>query len=112
MSKTTTIKLSTSFIESVASAALSDPMWIDEARAEGDLLGKYLSEHIANGGTIRIHDCEEDEWHTVTSDQFVAAIGTYIQMLYVDESLSDCYLDDATAEIVFQLAVFGEVIYG
>lgn len=112
MSKNTTIELSTEFIESVADAALSDPMWIDGIERVGDSKGEYASEHIANGGTIRIHDCEEDEWHTVTSNQFVAAIGKYIQMLYVDDSLSGCYLDDATAEIVFQLAVFGEVIYG
>lgn len=111
MSKTTTIELSYEFIESVASASLSAPMWIDEVEAVGEHQGVYLSEHIANGGTIRIHDCEEDEWHTVTSKQFVAAIGKYIQMLFVDESLSDCYLDDATAEIVFQLAVFGELTY-
>lgn len=112
MSKYTTIELSWDFIEQVADAAMSDPMWIDAAEAAGERQGKSLSEHIANGGTIRIHDCEEDEWHTITSEQFVAAIGKYIQMLYVDESLSDCYLDDATAEIVFQLAVFGEVTYG
>lgn len=107
----TTIDLSNSFVEMVASSALSDPYWIDGIEIVGEEKGWYYSEHLANGGTIKIHDLEENEWHTITNEQFVAAIGKYIQALYVDETL-DGYLDDATAEMVLQIACFGEVIYG
>ena len=107
----TTIELSNDFVEMVASSALLSPYWIDRAEIVGEEMGEYCSEHLANGGTIKIHDLEENKWHTVTNEQFVTAIGKYIQALYVDETL-DGYLDDATAEMVLQIACFGEVIYG
>lgn len=107
----TTIDLSNRFVEMVASSAMSDPYWIDGIEIVGEEKGWYYSEHLANGGTIKIHDLEENEWHTITNEQFVAAIGKYIQALYVDETLSG-YLDDATAEMVLQIACFGDVIYG
>lgn len=107
----TTIDLSNSFVEMVAEGALLSPYWIDDIDIVGEERGEYYSEHLANGGAIKIHDLEEDKWHTVTNEQFVAAIGKYIQALYVDETLSG-YLDDATAEMVLQIACFGEVIYG
>lgn len=107
----TTVELSEKFIQSVAESALSDIYWVDEIKIIGERMGEYCSEHIANGGTVKLHDMEEDKWHTVTHEQFVTAIGKYIQALYVDETISG-YLDDATAEMVFQIACFGDVIYG
>lgn len=106
-----TIEFDKDFVEMVASSGLSCPYWIDELRIVGDVKGKYTSEHIANGGTIKIRDYESGEWYTVTSKKFANAIGKYVQMLYVDKSVSG-YLDDATAEQVFQIACFGDVIYG
>lgn len=107
----TKLELSTDFVDMVASSALSAPYWIDEVRIVGEEKGEYYSEHLANGGTIEIHDLEGEKWHVVTCEQFVAAIGKYIQALYVDENISG-YLDDATAEMVLQIACFGKVIYG
>ena len=109
---TATIEFPKEFIIDIASYAMSDPLWIDKVEIEGERKGEYISDHIANGGTILMHDCEMDEWHTSTAKQCAQAVGTYIQMLYVDESLHGCYLDDATAEAVLQIAVFGDVIYG
>lgn len=107
----TEINLSNEFVETVADSALLEPYWIDGIRMVGDECGECYSEHLANGGAIEIHDLEEDKWHTITNEQFVSAIGKYMQMLYVDQSIVG-YLDDATAEMVLQIACFGEVVYG
>lgn len=108
----TEINLSTDFVEMVASGALDGCVyWADSCEFIGTPKGEYASEHLANGGAIKIHDSIENKWHTVTCKKFCFAIGKYIQMLYVDESISG-YLDDATAETVLQLACFDDVIYG
>lgn len=115
MSKQTmsaTIELDADFVARVAEYAIEGADWAICFEMRDEPKGATVADHLANGGIIRFCEVNGGEKHQVDGAQFAQAIGTFLQRVYVDETLHFCYLDDATAEVVLQLAAFGEVVYG
>lgn len=116
-------------IDDIMCAALEGGItyWCDEAEPEGDYLGEWGHEQISRGGTLFLHDCEEDEYHKLNKENFIDGLkkficsgrfdivdrltdkyGTYTGKLGIDA----CQVDGEAADGIIQCALFGDWIYG
>ena len=62
------------------------------------------SEDLTKGGTLKLQDYETSEWHELTLEKFLKALGER------DIDLED--YDSIDADAVIQQAIFGKVVYG
>jgi len=65
----------------------------------------YLSQALTQGHSLKIHDSEEDKWHTLTLNKFIKGLSLSYGFNYED-------YDKEEAEQVLQRALFKEAIYG
>lgn len=93
-------------IDDVVTTALEGGItyWCDQATTDVDLGDNYLSEMLAKGATIKLHDSEEDKWHDLTIDKLIKAMEE-IRFSFEDYDAGD-------ADQLIQQAIFGKVIYG
>ncbi len=106
---TSTRKVSSEDIDNVVADAMSGmTYWADKARVKKGCEPKeetqYLSETLTHGGTLEIHDAEDNVWITLTLERFLAALAK----VNFDFEQYDSY----DAEAAVQQAIFGEVVYG
>ena len=108
-------------IDDIMCAALEGGIcyWCCEAEVVGDYLGEYASEQISLGGTLKLHDSEEEETYELTLEKLLQGIQkAYEGDYYSDyewcngEELDCCRIDAAVADAIVQLALFDDVIYG
>lgn len=120
MAKTYSIKCNTTFkltdedIDDIMSDALDSGIgyWCGRAKVNGEYLGEYASDQISRGGTLTLYDLEDDEESWVLDlDKFLAGYKMAIEQGYFSGDLDDDY-DAGTADVIVQLALFGEVVYG
>lgn len=52
--------------------------WCDDAEVVGDYLGEYASEQISRGGTLKLHDSEEDKTYELTLDKFLVGLAKVV----------------------------------
>ena len=96
--------------------------WCSKIRKpDGSDIDLWLKEDGAhslkpNPQDFKLYDCEEGQWHLVTLN---ALAGAYRKA--VEEDLHHCgyypvsnleQADECVGDIILQLAVFGEIIYG
>lgn len=95
--------------------------WCCEAEVAGKYLGKYGSEQISRGGTLKLHDSEEDEVYELTKEKFLKGLEMYVKkpvysefLEFVDHEvrLDTGYADADVADTIIQYALFGEIVYG
>ncbi len=90
--------------------------WCDNAEVVGDYLGEYASEQISRGGTLKLHDSEEDETYELTLDKFLAGLATVVGERGLDViyqgKIDPSNIDAEDADAIIQYAIFGEVVYG
>lgn len=95
--------------------------WCDNAKVDGKYLGEYASEQISRGGTIILHDMEEDRNELLTKEKLLQGIRMYAEQPehsdifeVVDHELHiDCAMVDAVvADEIIQYAIFSEIFYG
>ncbi len=95
--------------------------WCDNAKVDGKYLGEYASEQISRGGTLILHDMEEDRNELLTKEKLLQGIRMYAEQPehsdifeVVDHELHiDCGMVDAeVADAIIQYAVFSEIFYG
>lgn len=84
---------------------------------EDEYYGEYASEQISRGGSLRMHDSEDDEVYVLTLDKFLNGIRLACRDGYGDEwfdgeSLDYFRIDGEAADIIVQYALFGEVMFG
>lgn len=85
---------------------------------EDDYYGEYASEQISRGGSLCLYDNETDEKYVLTLDKFLKGIRLAIKDGYrndwfSDDARLDCgMIDGEAADIIVQMALFGEVVYG
>lgn len=85
---------------------------------EDDYYGEYASEQISRGGSLRLYDNETDEKYLLTLEKFLKGIRLAIKYGYGNDWFSDdarldcCMIDGEAADIIVQMALFGEVVFG
>lgn len=104
------ITLTQDDLDSIMVSALEGGItyWADaaEVKKQPEDPFTYASEVISRGGTLRIHDAEEDKWHLLTLPKFLKALQE------TDVDLSDMMEVDApAADSIIQLALFGKQVY-
>ena len=62
-------------------------------------------ELLTNGFSLKIHDSQENKWHTLTLRKFLKGLSMIDHHDYCEYDMYDC-------ERVIQYALFGKLIYG
>lgn len=108
-------------IDDIMASALEGGItyWCDSTTVVGDYLGEFASEQIARGGTLELHDMEEDATYELTTEKLINGIklaveyGYYKNYGWCDGHYLDTgEIDALVADVIVQLALFGDVIYG
>lgn len=93
--------------------------WCNEAEvAEDEYYGEFASEQVSRGGSLKLHDSEIDRTCTLTLDKFIKGVQLAIAEGYGSDWLGDDarldtgMMDGEAADIIVQMALFGEVVYG
>jgi hypothetical protein len=118
---TQTVNVTEEDIDDIMCSALEGGItyWANAARVVGNYLGEYASEQISRGGSLIISDAEEDAEYLLTRDNLLKGIKLAIQGNYfmdyewvVGSKLDCCQVDAEVADVIVQLALFDEVVYG
>ena len=117
-----TVKVTTEDIDDIVATAFEGGInyWCGSARVVGDYLGEYASEQISRGGEVILTDFEdEEEEYTLTRSKLLKGIKLAIDGDYYSEyewvngnELDPCQIDAEVADVIIQLALFGEIVYG
>ena len=95
--------------------------WCNKAQVDGKYLGEYASEQISRGGTLILHDMEEERTELLTKEKLLQGIRMYAEQIkygdifeVIDHELHiDCGMVDAeVADAIIQYALFSEIFYG
>jgi hypothetical protein len=115
------VELTQQDIDDIMVAALEGGInyWCDEAAVEGgEYLGKYASDQISRGGTLLLHDTDEDAYRKLDLEKFLKGFKLWVENggdeygAIEDGKVDCCNIDADCADAIIQYALFGEVIYG
>lgn len=108
-------------IDDIMVAALEGGInyWCDEAAVEGgEYLGKYASDQISRGGTLLLHDTDEDAYRKLDLEKFLKGFKLWLENggdqygAVQGHEVDCCNIDAGCADEIVQYALFGEVVYG
>ena len=102
--------------------------WCRKAEVVGEYLGEYGSEQISIGGTLKLHDSEEDTVYELDKEKLLDGIKMYLEdpekPYDILESASDsvgcskgefvldcCMVDAVVADMIIQYALFRTIVY-
>ena len=118
---TINFKLNMQDIDDIMACALEGGInyWCKEAKVIGEYLGEYAGEQISRGGILELYDTEDDEVYLFDIKKFIQGFEAWIENGYdyngavsangkVDTSL----IDAGDADMIIQLALFDEIVYG
>ena len=93
--------------------------WCRKAEVVGDYLGEYASDQVSRGGVLKLYDIEDDSIYELTLEKLLHGIEkAYIDCWYIDygwcdgKKIDTCQVDAVVADIIIQLSLFDEIIYG
>lgn len=93
--------------------------WCYKAEVVGKYLGEYASEQISRGGTLKLYDCEENEVYELTLEKLLKGIQLAVEGNYYEDyewvlgdGLDVCQVDAEVADVIIQLALFDDVVFG
>ena len=116
-----TLSISDEDIDDIVCTALEGGItyWCREARVVGDCLGEYASEQISRGGELILVDSESDDEYTLTKQKLLNGIRLAIYNHYYEaykwwnsNGIETCNVDADAADVIIQLALFEDIIYG
>ena len=117
-----TVVLSDEDIDCIMSGALDGGIsyWACKAEViEDEYLGEFASEQISRGGSLRIYDREDDETYLLTLEKLLRGFSMALLLGYGDtwvdnseNTVDACCIDANGCDVIVQLALFGDVIYG
>lgn len=110
-------------IDDIMCAALEGGItyWCCKAEVVGEYLGNDASDQISRGGSLMLHDSEEDKVYELTLEKFLSGLKLYLArptagdfLEFIDHELriDTGYADAEVADSIIQYAIFGDVIYG
>ena len=115
------VKVTDQDIDDIVATALEGGItyWCCKAEVVGSYLGEWAHEQIARGGSLDLHDAEEDEVYELTIEKFLKGIQLAVEGNYYAEyewhngtEIDTCQVDAEVADVIIQLALFGDVIFG
>ena len=115
------IKVTQEDIDDIMCSALEGGItyWCRKAEVVGDYLGEYASEQISRGGTLLLYDAEEDEVYDLDLPNLLNGIKQAYEGNWFAEygwcdgkTIDTCQVDAEVADVIVQLALFDEVIFG
>ncbi len=115
------VELTHQDIDDIMVAALEGGInyWCDEAAVEsGEYLGKYASDQISRGGTLLLHDTDEDAYRKLDLEKFLKGFKLWLENggdqygAVQGHEVDCCNIDAGCADEIVQYALFGEVVYG
>lgn len=93
--------------------------WCGKAKVIGDPLGEYAHEQIARDGKLMLYDIVEDAKYELTREDILKGIKMAAEQGYYDNyewcdghTLDTCNVDADVADVIVQLALFEDVVYG
>lgn len=91
--------------------------WCDGAEVVGEYLGQYASDQISRDGELMLYDVEECTSYMLTLEMFLNGVVLAIEKGYATDWLEGnhidtCNIDAEAADVIIQMALFGDVIYG
>lgn len=93
--------------------------WCSEAEVVGKYIGEYASDQISRGGTLILYDAESDDKWELNVDKMLNGIEMAIKEKYYEDyywynegELDACQIDAEVADVIVQLALFEEVVFG
>ena len=116
-----TLPISDEDIDDIVCTALEGGItyWCREARVVGDYLGEYASEQISRGGELILVDSESDDEYTLTKQKLLNGIRLAISNHYYEDykwwnsnGIETYNVDADVADVIIQLALFEDIIYG
>lgn len=118
----TKVKVTQDDIDGIVAGALEGGItyWCDEAKVVGEYLGEYASDQISRGGSLLLHDTEENEWRLLTKQDLLTGIRMYIENAHPYEIVQDegdrkvidgSKVDAEVCDMIIQYAVFKEQVY-
>lgn len=108
-------------IDDIMCAALEGGItyWCSKAKVVGEYLGEYGHEQIARNGKLMLYDMVEDEKYELDRDDLLKGIKMAIEEGYYENyewftgsSLNTDNIDGEVADVIVQMALFEDVIYG
>ncbi len=115
------IKITDEDIDDIMVSALEGGIcyWCRKAEVvEDEYYGEYASDQISRNGSLRLYDSEGDEVYVLTLDKFMRGLqlafeqGYYHSYWLDGDMLDTCQIDSIDADVIVQLALFGEVVFG
>ena len=115
------VELTQQDIDDIMVAALEGGInyWCDEAAVEGgEYLGKYASDQISRGGTLLLHDTDEDAYRKLDLEKFLKGFKLWLENggdqygAVEGHEVDCCNIEAGCADEIVQYALFGEVVYG
>ena len=115
------IKVTQQDIDDIMATALDSGIsyWCRKAEVVGDYLGEYASDQISRGGVLKLYDAEEDDVYELTLDKFLTGLEKAIRDNWFADydwhngkELDTCNVDAEVADVIIQLALFDDVVYG
>lgn len=117
-----TVVLSEEDIDCIMSGALDGGIsyWAYKAEVvEDEYLGEFASDQISRGGSLRIYDREDGEIYLLTLEKLLKGFSMAVSLGYDDgwidtpeNTVDMCSIDAQGCDVIVQLALFGDVIYG
>ena len=116
-----TVHVSDGDIDDIMVGALEGGIsyWCNKVTVVGDYLGEYASSQIARGGSLMLHDTEQEEDYELTKEKLLKGIELFFSVpenlcmlkgnTNLDLSLDTLDADDCDS--IVQYALFGEICY-
>jgi hypothetical protein len=97
--------------------------WCNRVEVIGDYLGRYPSEQISRGGTLRLYESDDGIVFDLTQENFLEGVKMYMEevtnssnILDTNEENEYCIdpsnVDAIVADAIIQFAVAGYLMYG
>lgn len=117
----TTLTVTAEDIDDIVTTAFEGGInyWCNRAEVVGDYLGEFASDQISRGGVVLLYDAENDDVYELTLEKVLKGIQKACEGRWGHDNewcngeVIDTYNVDAmVADMIIQLALFDDVIFG
>ena len=103
----------------MATALDSISYWCRKAKVVGEYLGEYASDQISRGGSLILYDAESNDCWELNLENLLHGIEKAIEDNWFDDYgsydngvLYTTEIDGEVADVIVQLALFDDIVFG